>query len=115
METAKRLRRFGATGLGIVLAATPLALWIAWTATLLLGVMLVAALSAALLVLLTESSGDQGGNARSTLSPEFVDEVQRLFPLTYHHSRHETPRFRRAMNRLSRLMEASGPDDSARR
>lgn len=111
----KRLRSIGATGVGVVLAATPLAILIAWTATLLLGVMLVAALSAALLVLLTESPGDQGGNAPSTLSPEFVDEVQRLFPLTYHHSRHETPRFRRAMKRLSRLMEASGPDDSAHR
>lgn len=115
MEKAKRLRHVGEAGLGIVLAATPLLLWIAWTPTILLGVMATAVLSAALLVLLTESSGDQGGNARSTLSPEFIDEVHRLFPLTYHHSLHETPRFQRAMTRMSRLIEASEPTGPARR
>jgi hypothetical protein len=115
MENAKRLRRIGEAGIGIVLASTPLLLWIAWTPTIVVGVMATAVLCAALLVLLTESSRDQGGKARRALPPEFVAEVHELFPLTYHHSRHETPRFRRTMNRLSRLMESSGPADPARR
>ena len=115
METAKRLRRFGETGLGVVLASTPVLLWIAWTPTILLGLMATALLSAALLVLLTESSRDQAGNARTRLSPEFIAEVQQLFPLTYHHSLQETPRFRRAMKRMSRLIEASRPPDPASR
>ena len=115
MEKAKRLRHVGEAGLGIVLAATPLLLWIAWTPTILLGVMATAALSAALLVLLTESPPDEGCNARRALPPEFVAEVHELFPLTYHHSLHETPRFRRAMELMSRLIEASGPADPASR
>lgn len=115
MEKAKRLRTIGTTGLGVVLASTPLLLWIAWTPTILLGVIATAVLSAALLVLLAESSREQAGNAGTSLSPEFIDEVQQLFPLTYHHSLHETPRFRRAMKRMSQLIEASGPADPARR
>jgi ABC-type transport system involved in cytochrome bd biosynthesis fused ATPase/permease subunit len=115
MEKTRRLRGIAESGLGIVLASTPLLLWIAWTATILLGVMAIAVLSAALLVLLTESSREQPGTARTPLSPEFIDEVQQLFPLTYHHSLHETQRFRRAMTQMSRLIEASGPVDSARR
>jgi hypothetical protein len=104
METANRLRRTAETGLGIVLAATPVLLWIAWTPEILLGVMVVSVLCAALLVLLTESSQVQGGDVPRALPPEFVAEVHELFPLTYHHSRHETLRFRRAMQKMSRLI-----------
>jgi hypothetical protein len=103
METARRLRHIGESCLGIVLATTPVLLWVAWTPELLIGVMLAAVLCAVLLVLLTEPAGDQGGSPRPMLPPEFVDEVQRLFPLTYHHSMRETPRFRRAMRKLARL------------
>jgi len=106
MEQAKRLRRAAETALGILLAVTPVLLWVAWTPEILIGVMLASVLCAGLLVLLTESPLDQGGSAQRTLPPEFIDEVHRLFPLTYHHSRHETPRFRRAMERMSRLIDA---------
>jgi len=89
----------------MALAATPVLLWIAWTPEILLGVMLASVLCAGVLVLLTESSPGQGaGSAQRTLPPEFIDEVHQLFPLTYHHSRRETPRFRRAMKKLSRLI-----------
>jgi len=105
MEKAKRLRYIGEAALGMVLASTPLALWIAWSATLVLCVMLVALLCVALLALLVESA--PGGEARAggsaALPPEFIEEVHRLFPLTYHHSRHETQRFRQAMQRLAEL------------
>jgi hypothetical protein len=115
MELAERLGYIGVTGLGIVLAVTPVALWIAWTATLVVCVMLVAIVSAALFVLLTEllhqrtqnQSGREGTGSGATLPDEFIEEVHRLFPLTYHHSRLETSRFRQAMKRLSRLIEES--------
>ena len=90
------------TFLGIVLAVTPAALWIAWTPGLLLGIMAAAIVAAALLVLLTEASPAQArGDDRATLPPQFIEEVHRLFPLTYHHSAHGPSRFRRAMKRLS--------------
>jgi hypothetical protein len=115
MERVRRLRYIAEAGLGMVLAVTPVLLWIAWTPTILLAVMAVSVLSAGLLVLLTEPSREQAGGPRTPLSPEFIAEVHQLFPLTYHHSLHETTRFRRAMKRMSRLIEASGPADSARR
>ena len=101
----ERLRQIGETGLGVVLAATPAALWIAWTPALVLWVMGVAAACGLLLVLLTRSEDTRASGAVS-LPEEFIDEVHRLFPLTYHHSLHETPRFRRAMERLSAMNRA---------
>jgi len=97
------------TVLGAILAATPLALWIAWTATVLLIVVAVAIASAGLLVLLTPRTLEQAPPARdgAALPDEFIAEVQRLFPLTYHHSLRETARFRRAMEKLSRMISAS--------
>lgn len=117
MRLAERLGHIGATGLGIVLAVTPVALWIAWTATLVVGIMLIAIASAVLFVWLTElpqrraqnHSGDDGAGSGVVLPDEFIEEVHRLFPLTYHHSRHETARFRRAMRRLSVLIGESKP------
>jgi UDP-N-acetylmuramyl pentapeptide phosphotransferase/UDP-N-acetylglucosamine-1-phosphate transferase len=115
MELADRLGHVGATVLGIVLAVTPVALWIAWTATLVVCIMLVAVVSAALFVLLTEllqqrarnRSGRESASSVVVLPDEFIEEVHRLFPLTYHHSRLETARFRRAMKRLSALIGES--------
>jgi hypothetical protein len=115
MRWAERLSSCGETGLGLVLAATPVALWIAWTETVLLSVMAVAVVSAALLVLLTDFSrrtiddplGGVGAAGKVALPDEFVDEVHRLFPLTYHHSLVGRARFRRAMERLSDLIAKS--------
>lgn len=117
MGLAERFGHIAATGLGIVLAVTPVALWIAWTATLVVCVLLVAIVSAALFALLTErlarrtgnQSGREGTGSRVLLPDEFIEEVHRLFPLTYHHSRHETARFRQAMRRLSGLIRESKP------
>jgi hypothetical protein len=104
MEQAKRLRRAAETLVGLLLAVTPVLLWVAWTPEILIGVMLASLLCAGLLVLLAESSRNQGGAAQRTLPPEFIDELHRLFPLTYHHSRHESPRFRRAMDKMKIFM-----------
>jgi hypothetical protein len=105
MEKAKRLRHIGEVALGLMLAASPLALWIAWSAALVLCAMLVAMLCAALLAMLVESApeGEHRDGGSAALPPEFIEEVHRLFPLTYHHSRHETQRFRQAMQKLAAL------------
>ena len=97
------MRRAAATLLGVILAVTPAALWIAWTPSLLVGVMALALVSAGLLVLLTESSprDHAAKDGKVALPEEFVDEVQRLFPLTYHHSAAGPARFRLTMKRLS--------------
>ena len=116
MQKAKRLRHMVEIMLGCVLAATPVTLWIAWTATQVLCMMLVALICAALLALLVESApeGEHRTGGGATLPPEFIEEVHRLFPLTYHHSRLETPRFRQAMKRMSQLIEGSRPGEPPR-
>jgi hypothetical protein len=103
MRLAQRLSSIATTLLGVILAVTPVALWVAWSAGLVLAVMAVALVAAGLLVLLAESSPPQrpdGGKV--VLPPHFIEEVHELFPLTYHHSARGPSRFRRAMERLSR-------------
>lgn len=112
---AERLGHIGVTGLGMFLAVTPVALWIAWTATLVVWILLTATVSAVLFALLSDflsrrarnQCDPEGADGRVILPDEFIEEVHRLFPLTYHHSRHETARFRQAMGRLSRLIRES--------
>ena len=109
---ADRLTAAATTLLGAILAATPAALWIAWSTKVLIVVVAVAIASAGLFVLLTELRHPSAGRSpaadgRALLPDEFIAEVHELFPLTYHHSRLETTRFRRAMERLSRMINAS--------
>lgn len=108
---ASRLADGASTLLGAILAATPLALWIAWTATVLFIVVAVATASAMLLVLLAERAQRGTGRAAAgsgqvVLPEEFVEEIHRLFPLTYHHSGAPAARYRRVMDRLSRMTGA---------
>ena len=109
---ADRLSAVGTTLLGVILAVTPVALWIAWSATVLFIVVAVAIASAGLLVLLAElaqrtARQSPAADDRLVLPDEFIAEVHELFPLTYHHSRLETARFRRAMEKLARIIKAS--------
>ena len=109
---ADRLTAVGTTLLGAILAVTPVALWVAWTATVFFLVVAVAIASAGLLVLLANlphqaAKQSPAVNGRVVLSDEFIAEAHKLFPLTYHHSRLETARFRRAMEKLSRMIKAS--------
>jgi hypothetical protein len=97
--------------LGIVLAVTPLALWIAWTPALVLAVMAISLVGAVLLVVLNDRSPEAqrgSGEAPAPLPEEFIDEVHRLFPLTYHHTLVGNPRFERVMTRLRRLIDRQG-------
>lgn len=116
---AERLRSFAMTALGLVLSLVPLGLWVAWTEILLLAVVVIAVVSAALLVLLSEWQGPAAEElqalrqraTREVLSDESVAEMHRLFPLTYHHGRRHTPRFRRAMAEVLRLVARSDARD----
>ena len=107
MRFAKCLARGATTLLGVILAVTPVALWIAWSATLVIAIMAIAMLSALLLAALTESGAPRhdGASGRVALPEEFIDEVHRLFPLTYHHSAAGPSRFQRAMSRLAHMMD----------
>ena len=102
-------QRIATTALGIVLAVTPAVLWIAWTPGLVIAAMAISIVCAWLLVLLTESSPSRADikEERVALPDGFIDEVHRLFPLTYHHSAAGPSRFRRAMARLSQELRKS--------
>lgn len=110
---AEPLISIGLTGVGIILAVAPVALWVAWTPFVLLVVLTVIVVSAALFIVLYgcqhPAAEDQrvtpGNSSRAVLPDEFVEEIHRIFPLTYHHSRLETVRFRGAMERLRRLIQ----------
>lgn len=54
------MRHLAQTLVGMVLAATPLALWIAWSPVLLAATLVVAVLGAGLIVLLTEEEAGHG-------------------------------------------------------
>jgi hypothetical protein len=99
------------SGLGIVLAVTPVTLWVAWSPSILFAAVAVAVISAMLLVLLNRHRGSAReeldadahvGGSRPVLPDGFVEEIHQIFPLTYHHSRSGPARFRRAMDRLRR-------------
>ena len=88
--------------LGLVLAATPLALWVAWSPAMLAATIAITVLCAVLLVALTEPA--KHGEADAVrLSDGFLDEVQSLHPMIHHHSGRRSSRFQRAMRRLARL------------
>jgi hypothetical protein len=102
---------FVETILGLVLAATPVALWVAWSTEVLAVVLTAAILSAVLLVLVharTAEPAGRGPELRVTVLPDgFVEEVHQLFPLTHHHAWTETARFRRSMRRLRALVSGA--------
>jgi hypothetical protein len=96
------------SGLGIVLALTPITLWVAWSPSVLMIAVAGAVISAALLVLLNRRRGEaadadrHADGSQPTLPEGFVEEIHQIFPLTYHHSRAGPARFRRVMDRLRR-------------
>lgn len=102
----------GETGLGLILAAVPLALWVAWSPFVFALVLAVGIASVALLIAwpyLLPSCDEVGESPRRVaplvaLPGEFVEELHRIFPLTYHHSLKERARFRRAMEKIRPLV-----------
>jgi hypothetical protein len=105
--------------LGIVLALSPVTFWVAWSPSLLLGAVAVAVISGVLLGLIHDwrISRESAGAGRQTGSPQpvlpdgFVEEIHRIFPLTYHHSNLGRWRFRRAMEKLRKLSKTAVPHE----
>jgi hypothetical protein len=85
-----------------------MAMWVAWSPTVFAVVVATGTVSAAMLVLLIDRGGVESDfpNASASAGPrtilpgEFVEEMHRIFPLTYHHSLKGRSRFRSAMNKL---------------
>ena len=100
--------------LGIVLALTPIAFWVAWSEQ---GWLLVLAIGAAafigLLVChwLTEDDrpAASGKSDRAGVSDEFLAELSRMGPWTYHNRLTGHARFKKKMARLRKLL---GADES---
>ena len=103
----QRLSHIGETGLGLVLAITPVLLWVAWSPIVWTVVMAVGFLAATLLIALSHRQGAADASASPdagppTLPETFVPTVHEIFPLTYHHSREGPRQFRTAMEKLQR-------------
>ena len=112
MIFSERLAAATATVLGVILAVTPVMLWIAWSGTVLFIVVAVAIVSAGLWVSLEEhlhrpSAGSRAAVGGARLPDGFVDEIHQIFPMTYHHSMRPRARFRQTMEKLSRMIKAS--------
>ena len=109
---ANRFASIGVTVVGIILAAVPLALWVAWTPFGFLVVLAVGAVSVVLLgvlvprlpPLIDDPKTRHDRETRAVITDEFVAEIHRISPLTYHHARIEKARFRRTMDRLRELL-----------
>lgn len=98
--------------LGLVLMATPLALWVAWTDTLLLVVLAAGVTASVLYCVLVRferpavpGQSDSADSARIAQLPgKLIEELQALHPFVHHHRPSGGPKFRAAMNRLKRLL-----------
>lgn len=96
------------TLLGLALAATPVALWIAWTPAL-LGAVLAGCIVCALVLVWIQRWDAAALSAVETPHPQvddrFFAEMHSIAPLVYHHSLREPARFRRAMRRVRQLLD----------
>jgi hypothetical protein len=99
------------TVLGLVLAAAPLALWVAPTKSVFLIVILVTVSAIVSLCLIDICQGEKIPLSRllrskSThgLTESFVVELHKHFPLTCHHRRLGDPVFRRKIDRLKKYL-----------
>jgi len=114
---AHALRTIGFTLLGMVVAATPLALWIAWSHTVFFGVLLIGAAAAALYCFFADVANmrPMGPHAfpdnfrKAAIPDKIVRDVQRLHPFVHHHRPAGGARFSAMMAQLKRYL-FSTPD-----
>ena len=100
--------------LGMIVMVTPLALWVAWTDTILFGVLLTGISAAFLYCILNyfEKPDDavpyEGAHpSRGTIPDALVEELQDLHPFIHHHSPRGDPNFLAAMRRLRRFLDGN--------
>ncbi len=106
---ADRLYQIALVVLGMILALSPLALWVAWSETVFVVVLGVGAVAMGLLFALISLGDENDVDRRAAgkqpiLNPELIAEMHRLMPFTYHHRRLGDPRIRRKMAKLRALM-----------
>ena len=109
---ADDFRSWGLISLGVILMMTPLALWVAWTGTMLLIVLATGTLAGVLYCVLAETQ--EPANLGQGVSPKygpveslpygFVEALHEISPLTYHHRIIGSPIFQRKMVRLKELL-----------
>jgi hypothetical protein len=107
-----RLITLGLMVLGSVLMATPLALWVAWSDSILLAVLAAGVMAGVLYCVLIrfEKPDNPGRSALSdhvrarNLPDKFVAELQKLHPFIHHHQPSGGPKYRMAMDRLKKRL-----------
>lgn len=106
-------REAGLVVLGLILAVIPLALWLAWSEPVYWGVLTVCLAASALFLVLSWLGRGETEEERlralakppQQLSPEFIAELHRITPLTYHHRRLGDPRLRGKFLKLLALLQ----------
>ena len=109
-KLANRLINLGLILLGLVLMATPLALWVAWTETIFLGVLATGATALVLYGVLdrferpaNSAQSETSDYVRAKIWPaKLIVELQKLHPFIHHHRPSGGPKFRTAMSRLKK-------------
>lgn len=91
------------TLLGLMVTATPLALWVAWSQAVFVIVLAgcIGALALVCVLAVGEEDAPGRGPAR-TLSNESLAQLSALGPFTYHHRRSGARRFQEGMRSLKR-------------
>ena len=105
---AETLRHAALTAFGLIMAATPLALWVAWSKTTFILVLAIGAAAGVLFCVLyghekssdEEQREDSSPGTMENLDDEFFLELSSLGPFVYHNRRPEDPTFRRKMDGL---------------
>ncbi len=104
-KIADSLVALGLMLLGFVLMVTPLALWVAWTDTILLGVLATGATAGVLYCVLVRferpanpAKGEPSDYGRAVMLPDkIIVELQKLHPFIHHHRPSGAPKFHTAM------------------
>ncbi len=109
---ADSLITLGLRLIGLVLMVTPLALWVAWTETIFLVVLVTGATAAALYGVLVSferpanpAQSEPSDYVRPVIFPDkIILELQRLHPFIHHHRPTGGPKFHTAMYNLKKYL-----------
>ena len=109
------LRNAALTAAGLIIVATPLALWVAWPqATFVLGVGAGAAFGLLFFILYADTRAtneeqrkNSGSRTMEYLDDEFLSELSDMGPFIYHNRLSGDSRFRRKMARLKKKLVSS--------
>ena len=109
---ADTLVSLGLVFLGLILMATPLALWVAWSGTVMLIVLATGTTAGVLYCVLVRfekptRSVDRSAAAEpgpEALPEQVMEELQKLHPFVHHNRSSQSPEFRAAMRRVKKRL-----------